>query len=542
MPHFFCRHLRCLWGEYRNSMVSGSRIVPLLSLLVLIASCGGEQKGVSPGSSSPTNAYNEPHRPQFHFTPREAWMNDPNGMFYLDGEYHLSYQFYPDSTVWGPMHWGHAVSTDLVRWKHLPVALAPDSLGYIFSGSAVVDHKNTSGFGNGSEPPVVAVYTYHNPILEAAGGDDFQYQGIAYSLDKGRTWTKYAGNPVLANDTGVRDFRDPKVFWHGESEKWIMVLAVYDRVRLYASSNLKEWEYLSEFGIEGDTRLWECPDLFRLRVPGTREAKWVLLVSIQQEGPSGGTGTSYFVGDFDGTVFTADPAGQKWLDHGADNYAFVTWDNAPTGWGSRLGIGWMSNWQYAQQVPTVAWRSAMTVPRMLSLAEDSGELVLSALPVPAVTGLRGAEVQLPMELRDSIRVEGDFSPTQCDISLLVDLENTTASSFGLVLKNAGGDRLTVTFDRSEETVTVDRTASGPQGFSDAFFKGPHKATVDLSQESLDIRVLLDAASIEIFADRGILNFTDIFFPESPFDELSIWAEGGTLVLFDGTVYPMDSIW
>ncbi|MBC2839548.1 glycoside hydrolase family 32 protein [Robiginitalea sp. SC105] len=523
-------------------------IRPMLFLMtLLLASCGeGPDNGKSASSVAGGDAgatrYDEPHRPQFHFTPSEAWMNDPNGMFYLEGEYHLSYQYYPDSTVWGPMHWGHAVSTDLLHWEEQPIALYPDSLGYIFSGSAVVDELNTSGFGNGEDPPVVAVFTYHDPQGEQAGADDFQYQGIAYSTDKGRTWTKYPGNPVLRNDTGVRDFRDPKVFWHRETERWVMVLAVYDRVMLYGSPDLKNWEYLSEFGIKGDTRLWECPDLFRLRQPGSRESKWVLLVSIQQEGPAGGTGTSYFVGDFDGTTFAADPASQKWLDYGADNYAFVTWDNAPVGWGNRLGIGWMSNWQYAQEVPTQAWRSAMTVPRVLSLVEDAGGYVISSVPVPAVTGLRGQEVALPVRIGDSLQATGDFSPSQCDLSLLVDLENTTATAFGCTLSNPEGDRLVIRFDREQDRMTVDRTRSGPRGFSEAFFKGPHSAPVDMGQESLDLRILLDVASVEVFADRGKANLTDIFFPESPYSALVLWAEGGELVLFDGSVYPMESIW
>ncbi len=484
----------------------------------------------------------EKHRPGFHFTPPKAWMNDPNGMFYMDGEYHLSYQFYPDSTVWGPMHWGHAVSKDLVRWEHLPIALYPDSLGYIFSGSAIVDHENSSGFGSEGVPPVVAAFTHHDPIGEKEGKDDFQIQSIAYSLDKGRNWTKYRGNPVLPNDTGIRDFRDPKIVRHEDSGRWIMALAVYDRVQFYGSENLKDWEYLSEFGIEGDTRLWECPDLFPMYVAGSREQKWVLIVSIQKDGPTGGTGTSYFVGDFDGTDFDADPEDQKWLDYGADNYAFVTWDNAPVGWGRRLGIGWMSNWQYAQQVPTETWRSAMTVPRVLELSGAEDGYTLNTLPVPSISSLRRSQMAMDSIIQGSVQLRGEFSPSQCDIDLQLDLEGSTATAFGLTFSNRQGDTLSIALDRERNELSVDRSRSGPKGFSEVFFEGPHRAPLDLNQSELDLRILMDVTSVEIFADRGGLNFTEIFFPESPYSRLEIWTQGGELRLNQGLVHGMGSIW
>ncbi|WP_233131783.1 glycoside hydrolase family 32 protein [Robiginitalea sediminis] len=505
-----------------------------LAGISLLSSCG--ETGESPGPLE------EPHRPRYHFTPPAHWMNDPNGMYYQDGEYHLHYQYYPDSTVWGPMHWGHAVSSDLIRWEHLPVSLYPDSLGYIFSGSAVVDYDNTSGFGQEDTPPVVAAFTHHDPEGERAGRSDFQNQSLAYSLDNGRTWTKYSGNPVLRNDTGIRDFRDPKIVWHGQSEKWIMALAVYDRVRFYGSDNLKDWAYLSEFGIPGDTRLWECPDLFPMRIPGQQEEKWVLLVSIQQQGPNGGTGTSYFIGDFDGTRFTADPQEQQWLDYGADNYAFVTWDNAPVGWGRRLGIGWMSNWQYAQQVPTEKWRSAMTLPRVLELVQEDSSYVLAAQPVPSVTGLRRSGFALPGRISGFQSIQGDFRPSRCELEFRVDLEATTAKAFGFTLKNTKGNRLEIRMDPRTNTLVVDRTESGPKGFSDAFFEGPHRAPLHLEGGSVDLRVFLDVSSIEIFANGGRLNFTDIFFPEEPFDTLEFWAEDGELVLSEGQVHALSTSW
>ena len=486
----------------------------------------------------------EPHRPQFHFTPPSHWMNDPNGMFYLDGEYHLSYQYYPDSTVWGPMHWGHAVSKDLVRWEHLPIALYPDSLGYIFSGGSVVDLKNTSGFGTADNPPVVAAFTHHDPVGELEGRDDFQTQSIAYSLDKGRTWKKYSDNPVLANSAGIRDFRDPKVIWHEASQKWIMALAVYDRVQFFGSEDLKSWQYLSEFGIAGDDRLWECPDLFPLYIPETDQTKWVLLVSIQKDAPNGGTATSYFIGDFDGSKFMGDPGDQKWLDWGTDNYAFVTWDNAPVEPTQRLGIGWMSNWQYAQEVPTVTWRSAMTLPRVLSLTPDGSGYTLVSNPVDAVKGLRSVETKLPsLTILGEQVVRGSFSPSQCEILLKTDLEKTTAGLFGITLSNGAGDRLILGFDRDNQQVWADRRGSGPSGFSEEFFKGPHAAPLPMDADAGgDLRIFLDVASVEVFAEGGRMNFTEIFFPSEPYDTLTLWSDEGEWVLQSGSAYSLDGTW
>jgi fructan beta-fructosidase len=259
--------------------------------------------------------YKEKHRPQYHFSPKNNWMNDPNGMVYHDGEFHLFYQHYPDSPVWGPMHWGHAVSTDLLHWRHLPIALFPDSLGYIFSGSAVVDNENKSGLGTGETSAIIAIFTYHNSKLQKKGINSYQSQGIAYSIDKGRTWIKHSKNPVLENP-GINDFRDPKVFWHNFTEKWIMVLAVNDRVHLYSSPNLLDWDFESEFGDKAGTHdgVWECPDLFQLQVGESDEMSWCMLVSINQGGPNGGSATQYFTGKFDGHKFTPDTTDVRWVD------------------------------------------------------------------------------------------------------------------------------------------------------------------------------------------------------------------------------------
>jgi fructan beta-fructosidase len=519
------------------------RALVLIVLFLTGIGCKQEKVQIKKTDRLDVKNYDEPHRPQFHFTPPSKWMNDPNGMFYYDGEYHLSYQYYPDSTVWGPMHWGHAVSKDLVRWNHLPTALYPDSLGLIFSGGTVVDLNNTSGFGSEKNPPMVATFTHHDLEGEKAGTNDFQKQSIAYSTDKGRSWTKYVGNPVIPNLQKIKDFRDPKVVWHEESKKWIMSLAAYDKVQFFSSANLKNWNLISEFGIKGDDRLWECPDLFPIVVEDEGITKWVLIVSIQKKAPNGGTATSYFVGDFDGAAFKSDHAKQKWLDWGTDNYAFVTWDNIPKDDGRRIGIGWMSNWQYAQIVPTGVWRSAMTLPRELVLYRNGDDFKLRSSPLKEMESLRESVISIePLVIKDSAKIKGSFDPLQCELKLLVDLQKTTANQFGMELSNDLGERLILTIDRENESLIVDRTESSKNKFSEEFYNEVHTAPIKFGQANLDLTVFLDASSVEIFAADGVLNFTDIFFPTKKFTSISLFSIDGELVLEEGKVYSLKGIW
>ena len=313
--------------------------------------------GLNPaGAQQQAAGQMEQYRPQFHFTPKAHWMNDPNGMVYLNGKYHLFFQYNPDSTVWGPMHWAHAISKDMIHWKEQPISLYPDSLGTIFSGSAVIDKDNTAGFGKNA---MVAIFTHHNKKIEDQKTGLHQYQSLAYSLDEGKTWTKYKGNPVLPNP-GIWDFRDPKVMWHTATGKWIMTLATKDRITFYSSPNLKKWTKESEFGekLGAHGGVWECPDLFPLELEG--KTHWVLLVSINPGGPNGGSATQYFTGDFDGKTFKPDAEKQKWMDYGTDNYAGVTFSNTGA---RKVLMGWMNNWNYANVVPTKAWRGATTLPR-----------------------------------------------------------------------------------------------------------------------------------------------------------------------------------
>ncbi|CAF4628244.1 unnamed protein product, partial [Rotaria sp. Silwood2] len=283
---------------------------------------------------------NEPHRPKIHFSPKAHWMNDPNGMVYNNGTYHLFFQYNPFSSIWGPMHWGHATSSDMIHWKEQPIAIYPDSLGTIFSGSAVVDKNNTAGFAKNGKMPLVAIYTQHNEAGEKAGNNDFQNQSIAYSNDDGKTWIKYSGNPVIKNP-GIKDFRDPKVMWYEAQKKWLMTLATKDRITFYSSKDLKNWIKESEFGetIGAHDGVWECPDLFSMDDNGKKV--WVLIVNLNPGGPNKGSATQYFVGNFDGSTFIPFNTTIKWIDYGPDEYAGITWSNTGN---RKIFLGWMSNW------------------------------------------------------------------------------------------------------------------------------------------------------------------------------------------------------
>jgi len=499
--------------------------------------------------------YDEPNRPPFHFSPKEKWMNDPNGMFYYEGEYHLFYQYYPDSTVWGPMHWGHTVSKDLTHWEHLPIALYPDSLGLIFSGSTVVDWKNTSGFGQNGQPPIIAIFTHHNMAGEKARRNDFQYQSIAYSNDKGRTWTKYEGNPVVPNTENIRDFRDPKVIWDEASEQWIMVFAAFDHVKLWGSEDLKNWQFLSDWGKDYGVHdgVWECPDLFPITVEGTGEKKWVLLQSLNPGGPNGGSGTQYFVGNFDGKKFTLDPdfepfvkkGNAVWLDFGRDNYAGVTWSDVPKEDGRRLFIGWMSNWDYATIVPTEAWRSAMTLPRSLVLKKtDQGYRIFSE-PVQELETLRaGAKKINATEIVGTLDLtqQPGFSSSQLELVLDFQLPENATTDFGVELSNEKGERYRIGYDAATNLFYSDRTQSGDLAFSEKFASKVHTAPRLSKDKTVRFHLFFDVASAEFFADGGSTVITDIFFPSEYFSSVKIYTDNNTVKLLNGQVWTLNSIW
>jgi fructan beta-fructosidase len=494
--------------------------------------------------------YNEQYRPQFHFSPPSQWMNDPNGMFYYEGEYHLFYQYYPDGNTWGPMHWGHAVSKNMVHWQHLPVALYPDSLGYIFSGSAVVDHQNTSGLGKNNQPPIIAIYTYHNMPGEKAGRNDFQYQGLAYSNDKGRTWTMYEKNPVLPNNTGIKDFRDPKVMWHEKTKQWIMTLAVKDHIEFWTSPNLLQWNFSSSFGKELGAHggVWECPDLFSMRVGKTNEEKYVLLVSINPGGPNGGSATQYFVGDFNGKEFIPHASHLNkeavWLDYGRDNYAGVTWSNIPAADGRRLFLGWMSNWDYAQVVPTTVWRSAMTLPRSLHLYKENNTYYLQSKPIEELTFLRERfESTQPDEEGSYFNITAGLnSQHQTEWEIEIELTDTKTKKFYIQFSKSQNEMYRVGLDVKKNQFFSDRTKAGNHSFSPKFGIAAHIAPRVTKSKRIKLRLFVDASSVELFADDGTVCMTELIFPSTPFNKVELLSEGGKVKLISTAVYSLNSIW
>lgn len=472
------------------------------------------------------------YRPNFHFTPKKGWMNDPNGMFFANGYYHLFYQHYPDGNTWGPMHWGHAISKDLIKWEEQPIALYPDKDKYIFSGSAVVDTHNTSGLGTGKTAPIIAIYTLHDMTKEKAGKIDVEQQDIAFSNDNGFTWQKFEeGNPVVKNP-GIRDFRDPKVSWDETHKLWIMALAAQDRIQFYKSSNLKNWEFASEFGknIGAHGGVWECPDFFEIKVEGTKETKWVLIVNLNPGGPNGGSGVQYFVGDFDGKTFTMDTnfaervKNEKavWADYGKDNYAGVTWNNVPTSDGRRLFIGWMSNWEYAQQVPTTTWRSSTTIPRELKLVKKDGNYNLVSMPVRELNNYVAETISaksLNGKGNLTLVKDGFNDLTKSIISL--DLKNLKQEDYTFTLSNLDGESLSFGLNNKENYLFVDRSKAGKIDFSDKFALPVSKAFLEGSQKSAAFKIILDKTSIEIFYNNGEKVMTEIFFLNKPFTALSI---------------------
>lgn len=479
--------------------------------------------------------YNDTHRPQYHFSPKANWMNDPNGMVYLNGTYHLFFQYYPDSTIWGPMHWGHATSKDLVHWDEQAIALYPDSLGWIFSGSAVYDKDNTSGLGKNGKMPLVALFTHHNSKLEKEGRKDYQYQSIAYSLDEGQTWIKYEGNPVLKNP-GIVDFRDPKVRWNEDTNKWIMTLATKDRITFYSSPDLKNWSKESEFGekVGAHGGVWECPDLFPMSLNG--KTVWVLLVSINPGGPNKGSATQYFVGDFDGRTFKPYSIETKWVDWGTDNYAGVTWSNTGD---RRIFLGWMSNWQYANVVPTEKWRSAMTIPRELSLKAVENSIFLASEPVkelekimPKTYTMNNFLVNGSLDLSDKIQAfKGQYQ---------LKFSSDQLTNFSIDLSNDVGEELLIGFDKKTNQYYIDRSKSGKINFENGF-GAKHTATRISLDAGTDVTLLVDVASVELFADGGLTVMTDIVFPNKTLNKVAIKSLDG-LMLKSLSYSKIEGIW
>ena len=432
-------------------------------------------------------ANREKFRPQYHHTPVYGWMNDPNGMFYKDGVYHLYYQWNPYGSMWENMTWGHSTSKDLIHWEAQPTAIEPDALGAIFSGSCVVDKENNQ---------VVAFYT---------SADKSQVQSMAISKDNGKTFEKYAGNPILVSNE--EDFRDPKAFWNADIKKWNLVLAVGQEMRIYSSDNLKDWTYESSFGKEYGCHdgVWECPDLMKLPVRGTGKQKWMLICNINPGGPFGGSATQYFIGDFDGKKFTCEHKDTRWMDYGKDHYATVTFDNAPEG--RKIALAWMSNWQYANQVPTKQFRSANSIPRDLDLFEYNGQTYCGVTPSKEMLALRGkTDKRLPQT--------GE---------LVIDLKGSTE----ITLSNSLGEQVVMKYDAIKNTFSMDRTRSYAS-FSEAF---PCVTTAPTYGAVKQLRIFIDHCSIEAFDAEGRMAMTNLVFPTEPYNTLKVTNQAKV------TIYP-----
>jgi len=501
----------------------------LVSVLAIFAAVG------SSTSAAPATDYKEQYRPAYHFSPQTAWMNDPNGLVYYKGTYHLFYQYYPAGNTWGPMHWGHAVSKDMIHWVDRPIALAPDEHGMIFSGSAVVDWNNTSGFGTKKNPPLVAIFTANNDNYKQDGLQEHQNEALAYSTDGGETWTKYKGNPVLHAPAGKPDFRDPKVRWNEATKSWVMTLAVGDHTEFYGSPDLKTWKYLSQFGagLGAHGGVWECPDLFPIKVAETGKTKWVLLQSLNPGGPNGGSGTQYFVGNFDGKTFTLDPKfdvqlkakGAHWIDWGSDNYAGVTWSDVPKRDGRVLSIAWMSNWDYAQAVPTTVWRSAMTLPRKLTLHADAAGYSLRSQPAAELKSIMGRSYVTPAQtVSTSLQAVAPAElVTQSEITVEFARPASGTKAY-LEFSNEKGDVFQVGFDGESGGYFSDRRKSGTTDFSDKF-AAVHTAPRISQAGTVKMRVFMDRDSAELFADDGATVMTTSLFPQKPYTAVRFVVNG-----------------
>lgn len=460
-------------------------------------------------------ANKESFRPVYHHTPAYGWMNDPNGMFYKDGVYHLYFQYNPYGSVWGNMHWGHSTSTDLMHWKFEGCAIVPDAWGAIFSGSCVVDHENTAGFG---KEAVVAFYT----SAKSTPWGDIQMQSMAYSLDNGKTFTKYEVNPILTSSE--KDFRDPKVFWYAPGKHWVMILAVGQHMEIYSSVNLKEWKKESEFGAMQGAHggVWECPDLVEIPVEGTREKKWVLICNLNPGGPFGGSAAQYFVGSFDGKKFVNEsPTQTKWMDWGKDNYATVTWNNAPDG--RCIALGWMSNWQYANNVPTRQYRSANTLARDLTLYRERQELYLKSTPSSEVKKARGKKVSIPsFKVSEKHEMVNLFEEKQGAYEVEIVIQNTGASKIAFCLLNDKGEKVSMYYDLNRKQFVMDRSESGKVDFSKDF-PAVTVAPVNVDKE-LTLRLFVDRSSIEAFGEDGKFVMTNLVFPSQPYVKMCFEAD------------------
>ena len=471
----------------------------------------------------------EKFRPLYHHTPAYGWMNDPNGMFYKDGVYHLYFQHNPYGSTWGNMTWGHSTSRDLVNWEFQGDPLLPDAWGTIFSGSCVVDYENTAGFGRGA---VIAFYT----SAKSTAWGDSQSQSLAYSLDNGKTFTKYVGNPILTSQE--RDFRDPKVFWYAPDKHWVMILAVGQEMQIFSSKNLKEWKKESSFGAKQGAHggVWECPDLVQLPVEGSKEKKWVLICNLNPGGPFGGSAAQYFVGTFDGKKFTNEsPTQTKWLDWGKDNYATVTWSNAPDG--RCIALGWMSNWQYQAVLPTSQYRGSNTLARDLTLYKENGDYFLKSAPSPEIESLRGEKVSVPsFKVSDTYEINSLLEHNDGAYEIEMTIKNSGASKIVFSLLNAKDEKIYMYYNVPQKQFVMDRSESGLTDFSKDF---PAVTVAPVGDtDIIRIRLFIDKSSIEVFGEDGKYVMTNRVFPNAPYNRLQFESVRGNFTVKSLNVYKL----
>jgi fructan beta-fructosidase len=483
--------------------------------------------------------YQEPFRPQFHFSPSKNWTNDPNGPIFYKREYHLFYQYNPFGDVWGHMSWGHAVSPDMVHWRELPVALMEEDGIMMFSGSVVVDWKNTSGLcqsADAKDPScLIATYTGRTPTR--------QTQNIAFSNDRGRTWTKYKGNPVI--DLEMHDFRDPKVFWYQPSGKWIMVtvLAREKKVRFFASSDLKTWKVLSDFGPEGATAgVWECPDLFPLPVEGDpTQVRWVLSVNINPGAIAGGSGNQYFIGSFDGHRFVSENPGSEplWVDYGKDFYASTSFSDLPDSDGRRIWIGWLTNWQYANLEPTSPWRGAQSLPRSVGLRKVDGSIRLSQEPIVELKQLRGEHLHITAHgITEANRLLRRFHSDTYEV--IAELDSGSASEVGFNIRKGASEQTVVGYDPLKGQLFIDRTNSGQVGFSKDF-PGRHAGPAEIRKQ-VRMHLFVDRSSVELFGNAGTIVISDRIFPPPDASGLELFSKGATAKIRSLDIWILRPAW
>ncbi len=517
------------------------KLLPFFILLACVA-CNSQEKSDTAANLSIADTLNDDYsrfRPAFHFSPPKNWVNDPNGLVYYEGNYHLFYQYNPYGAKWGHMTWAHATTEDFVNWANLPIAIPENEQDstMIFSGSAVVDTENSSGFGTKENPPMVAIYTAYNHSKDSLKAG--QSQHLAFSTDKGLSWKKYEKNPII--DLKKKDFRDPNVFWHKDSKQWIMsvVLPLEFKCLFYASKNLKEWKLLSEFANAGDRRMiWECPALIELPIDGNeKNKKWALLISsAHPDSTSKYVGMQYFIGNFDGKTFKNlnQASTTLWLEYGKDFYAAIPWNQNPDG--RKIIYGWMNNWAYADTIPTSPWRGQMSVPRAITLKTYPEGIRLVQQPVKELESLRKKNYHFEnVEVSEISDILKEIRSNTLEIQ--VEFEVQDVKEFGIKVAQGKSEETIIGYELGSQQVYIDRTKSGIVGFKENF-PSKDKAPLQVENGKIKLQILLDKCSVEVFANDGKVAITNLIFPSKDSNALSLFAKGGKVKITDLTIWEL----